>query len=342
MKICISYSSISCILQLLRKKKDGNLKMRDIENVLRHPDYRFEFRRYGQRVSESAFIIYFMNFETLQEEEIENFDLRNHHSFWLDIFMHIDNYEKQIQSFFDKLSKEDIDKAILLVKQSFPSSFSLVDSKLLFTCGIGQSFGYPYRNCIHFDILQLIKNKEYPHFSYLLAHELHHLVFKKNIRKEDKHLEGYFVQSFASEGLAIKFTNNVQGFLSKKRFLDRKENVGLDEFSIQYLNKEFDNTWREFKSDIYKIRHGKINTLQEVNKRISSYWLNCFIEGQEYLEIPKLKQSRYYTFGNEIWGTIYDVYGMETLYYVVNHPEEGIAYFNNALNFIHKEEYAIR
>ena len=40
MKICISYSSISCILQLLRKKKDGNLKMRDIENVLRHPDYR--------------------------------------------------------------------------------------------------------------------------------------------------------------------------------------------------------------------------------------------------------------------------------------------------------------
>lgn len=81
MKICISYSSIPCILQLLRKKKDRNLKIRDIENVLRHPDYRFEFRRYGQRVSESAFINYFMNFETLQEEEIENFDLRNHHSF---------------------------------------------------------------------------------------------------------------------------------------------------------------------------------------------------------------------------------------------------------------------
>lgn len=111
---------------------------------------------------------------------------------------------------------------------------------------------------------------------------------------------------------------------------------------MQYLNKDFENTWAEFKREINAIRSGKIMTLQQIQQRINSYWLNCAIEGQGSLEVPKLKQSCYYTFGNEIWGTIYDVYGMENVYEVVKHQKECIPYFNNALNLIHKEKYAIK
>ena len=75
---------------------------------------------------------------------------------------------------------------------------------------------------------------------------------------------------------------------------------------MQYLNKDFENTWAEFKREINAIRSGKIMTLQQIQQRINSYWLNCAIEGQGSLEVPKLKQSCYYTFGNEIWETIYD------------------------------------
>lgn len=69
-------------------------------------------------------------------------------------------------------------------------------------------------------------------------------------------------------------------------------------------------------------------TLQQIQQRINSYRLNCAIEGQGSLEVPKLKQSCYYIFGNEIWGTIYDV---------VKHPKECISYFNTTLNYVYKE-----
>lgn len=266
---------------------------------------------------------------------------RNHHSYWLDLYENIEWFEQKTGRFLAEFNQEIVTEAYQIAAQGFPANYQFREYKILFTCGIGQSFGYPNENGMHFDIMQLFREYENKNFKEIIAHEIHHLIYMDNVKQQENNLEGYFLQCFAPEGLAIKFTNNAEGRLSKKIHTDEPENSGLDKESMEYLNAHFDSTYAEFKKTISDIRSGKINTIEEINELIRTYWFNCYTEEQNENEIPRLKQSRIYAMGNELWGTIYDIYGIDKLYEILNNPETAVAKFNEALAVSGREKYVI-
>lgn len=341
MNVLLCNTSIHAVLELLRKKKVQRLERTDVEELVTHPDYQFEFGRYGKRVSPTEFVDYFLNFEKLDLEDIQNYDLRNHHHCWLDLYENLDWFQKKNAEFFEKFDMEMMEEAYQIALAGFPQGYTVCGCKVIFTCGIGQSFGYPYENGIHFDMIQLFRDPDHQNFKYIISHELHHLMFREHFKADCKQLENYFLQCFAGEGLAIKFTNNAQGVLSKKIHLDAPENLGLDEASIQYWNNHFEDTYAEFRKTLLDIQNGTIKTCAEVDRLIAEYWLTLYADGQSKGDIPKWKHPRLYTMGNDLWGTIYDVYGMEELYKTLQHPETFVPKFNHALRCSDQEKYLL-
>lgn len=337
----ICNTTIIQVFELLRKKRNHSLIKEEVINVFQSEDYMFEFHRYGKRILFEEFIAYFLNFETLETNEIENEDLRIHHSYWLDLYANLDKYQKEINTFFNVFKHEDVIEACHIAKNGFPKQYVFPKCKLVFTCGIGQSYGYPYENGMHFDILQLIKDKKTENFKETIAHEMHHLIFNRNIREETNDLLGYFLQCFAGEGLAIHFTNNAGGVLTKKFDETLPENIGIDAFSMNYLHDCFEETFKKFTQTLSDIHNQKIQTIDEINELIFGYWLDCYMEGQSKEEVPKLKQSRLYSLGNELWGVIYDVFGMDILYEIVNDPSNWNDKWNDAMHILGKKQYVI-
>lgn len=341
MKVSLCNTAIAPMINLLRKKKSQQLTHDEIETLLNHEDYQFEFRRYDGRVNAQEFSDYLLTFESLDASQIQNMDLRNHHSYWLDLYENLDWFEDKTRNFFEKFNLDVIEDAYQIAASGFPKGYQFRDCKILFTCGIGQSFGYANENGMHFDIMQLFRHYENDNFKLMIAHELHHLIFLDNIQFNESSLEAYFLQWFAIEGLAIKFTGNAQGVLSKKLSPHKPANLGLDDASIQYLNDHFDAAYSEFQKNLEDIRRGTIKTVEDVQKLLLDYWFNLYADGQRKEDIPQLKQSRLYTMGNDLWGTLYDVYGMDELYKILNHTETFSEKFNQALRILGKTEYLI-
>lgn len=339
MKAILCRTAVKPAMDLLRKKKAGMLTRAEVEKLLDHEDYQFEFRRYEGRVPRQAFVDYFLTFESMAPEQIQNNDLKNHHAFWLDLYENLSWFEAKAEAFFDQFNDQMVAEATEIAMAGFPQSYRFSDCKIIFTCGIGQSFGYANENGMHFDIMQLFRNYENEHFKHMVAHEIHHLIFLDNIAFCEENLEGYFLQWLAIEGLAIKFTNNAQGVWSQKLWPEEAAGLGLE--SIDYWNQRFDDTYLEFRNTIRRIRDGEIRTIDEIREHLVSYWFSLYADGQSKDEIPLLKQPRLYTMGNDLWGTFYDVYGMEALYETLNHPETFIGKFNRALRSLGRGTYCI-
>lgn len=342
LKAQLRISTINDMINLLKKKKEHTLTRNEIDDLLRRDDYQFEFKRYHHRIHIKEFIDYFMNFENLEISDIENEDLRIHHSYWIDLYQSLELYEKDIKHFFLNINEEIVNEAYLIAKEGFPDHYIIDEINIIMTCGIGQSFGYPFENSIHFDILQLIKDHHNNDFQYTIAHEIHHLIFNRNIKLEENDIEGYFVQCFAGEGLAIHFTNNAEGILTKKFDMTKQSNLGIDHESIKYLNNHFYSIYEEFRKTIYMIRNKDIKTIDEINDLIFDYWLDCHTDEQNQNDIPILKQSKLYSLGNEVWGVIYDIYGINKLYEIVNHPILFIDSLNKALHILKQEKLVIK
>lgn len=341
MKVSLCNTAIAPMISILRTKKAQQLNREKIEHLLNHEDYQFEFRRYESRVSPQEFSDYLLTFEHLETSQIQNMDLRNHHSCWLDLYENLDWFEEKASVFLKKFNLAVIEDAYEIASNGFPKGYRFPDCKIIFTCGIGQSFGYANENGMHFDIMQLFRHYENENFKLMIAHELHHLIFLENIQFNEENPEAYFLQWFAIEGLAIKFTGNAQGVLSKKLHPNEQANIGLDDASIQYLNNHFDAAYSVFRNNLADIQSGTINTIDEIQKLLVDYWFNLYADGQSKDEVPQLKQSRLYTMGNELWGTLYDVYGMDGLYETLSHPETFAEKFNSALHILGKTEYLL-
>lgn len=342
MKAYLCNTTIQLVFDLLRKKQQNLLDKKEIEKLMKHEDYQFEFRRYGERIHVDEFVEYFMNFENLKSEDIQNKDLRNHHSYWLDLYEHLNWYENKANNYFKTFNANIINEAYEISVNGFPKNYKFTDCKILFTCGIGQSFGYANENGIHFDMMQLFRDWENEHFKEIIAHEIHHLIFLDNIQFDESNLENYFLQWFAIEGLAIKFTNNAEGIFSKRYYLDKEIYLGLDKESMRYLHDNFDEYYQEFKKNILDIRNKKYQTIEEINQIIFGYWFNLYTKDQNKTDLPKLKQPKLYFLGNDLWGTFYDVYGMDELYDTLKHPTNFIEKYNQALIQLNKENYCIK
>lgn len=336
MQFSINFSSIRTMLKLCAELKNGNIKEREIKELLNHEDYMFELSRYKNRVSREEFIDYFLNLPKLNEESIDNNDLKIHHKYYMYLLDNLDLFldkEKEIHKWF----KRDVFEAqINYALKGLPDDLNLPELKFIFTIGIGQSFGYVHGNGMHFDFLQLIKEKTLEAFCSTIAHEVHHVgmnLIHESIDINALTLESLFYLYFSGEGLAVKYCNNAEGVLSKP-INDGPKNIGLDSFTWEYLNSDFNDTMKQFKATIRRIRNNEIRTTEELVTHIEEYWMNPLTKEQKPGDIPKLKHFRLYSLGNDIWGVIHDCFGKGVVYETLKNPQNFPSVYNKALRNI--------
>lgn len=341
MNIKIRNSSINDMLKMCRNLKEGTATREDIERVLEHEDYKFEFERYNGRIFREEFIEYFLNIPNLNESDIKNIGLKTHHEYYRALLDNIDFYMEKAKEIIE-IKKEIFEENVKIALKGLPDDLELPELNFIFIIGIGQSSGYIYKNGMVFDLLQL-SHRSLEEFYSSIAHEVHHVginTIDEQLDIDSMELEELFYVCFSGEGLAVKYCNNAEGVLSKSIYGTTK-NIGLDPFTWEYLNNDFYNTMIEFKKTIKDIRNGKIKDRDDLNKCIMEYWMSPYAEGQEKDEIPKLKQLRIYSFGNEIWGIIHDCFGKEVVFDTLRNPKNFPKVFNEALEIIGHEEFKI-
>ncbi|MBU5439133.1 hypothetical protein KQI42_14015 [Tissierella sp. MSJ-40] len=96
-----------------------------------------------------------------------------------------------------------------------------------------------------------------------------------------------------------------------------------------------------FRKDISDIRNKRIKSVEELNKRISEYWMSPYTDDQIKNEIPKLKHFRLYSFGNDIWGIIHDCFGKSAVFDTLKEPGKFPIMYNKSLDKIGHGEFKI-
>ncbi len=343
MGFSIRFSSINNMLELCKKLKHGEAEKKDIKSLIEHEDYKFEFKRYKDRISKDEYVDYLLHLNHLEQEDIINNDLKNHHLYYKHLMNNLDLYNEKLNELKKILTPSLFEEQVSVALKGLPDDFILPDINFIFTIGIGQSFGYAHQNGTHFDFLQLVKDNSIDDFCSTIAHEVHHVglnTIHEQIDLEAISLESLFYLYFSGEGLAVKYCNNAEGVLSKSIYNGAK-NIGLDAFTWNYLNNDFYNTMTQFRKTISDIRNKNIQSAEELHKQMSEYWMNPYTEEQDKNDIPKLKHFRLYSFGNEIWGLIRDCFGKSAVYETLRNPEKFPAIFNECLDKIGQKQFII-
>ncbi len=332
MKIHLHISSIPVMLTFLDDLKNGKANREQLVDLFNHLDYVYEFNRYNVS-SKDEIIKYFLTMNSIAETEIpvlssdRKTTLKDKHSLWLSAYENPKKFEARYDKMHSFITEASIESIIQRCKAGLPENIDIDDVNIISTMSIGMSFGYVFDGALHFDIMQL---DDFDNLSSMLAHEIHHLAMW-NFASEfiDKlTLEERYIFNFSGEGLAIKFCNNAKGRFSKPIYSQTAINEGLDEFSMNYLNNRFEESWTIFEETLADIRIGKMSK-EDVFKQIEDYWWNPYAEGQKENEAPLLKQSRMYSFGNDLYGSIYDVYGSDVLFDCVRHPLKALECFRS-------------
>ena len=318
---------------------------KQLETLLDHPDYQIEFARYGDRVKKSELIDFILNFQLMERSMVKNEDLLVRYDYYKYLIEHLDDYYQKLdvidQIFTPEILKEQGDLAL----QGLPEGTKFGEVTFLFTIGIGMSFGYPHqsqkgKSYIHFDFIMLVKDFSLEQIRHCIGHEVHHIAMNKihdSLDTENMPLEQFFFLIFSGEGLAVKYCNNAQGVLSKAMYPNTPVNIGLDEFSWKYLTDDFDQTFEMFKKHLSMIKNGEISSREQLMGVFQQYWMNAKTSEQTPDEPPRLKQSRFYSFGNELWGLLHDTYGLEKVYAIINNLNDFVPFLNKALTKLNLE-----
>ena len=339
----IRLGSIQPMFELVQSLKHNNVTKNDVLAVLAHDDYDMEFKRYNGTITKEEFCDYFLRFPGLVEHDVKNPGLRAHHRYFRDLYDNLEWYQQraaQLMSIGDDFFLKQIEVA----QAGLPHDIDLSDVNFVFTIGIGQSFGYTHESSTHYDMLQLAKDHDIATFQSTIAHEVHHVGFKKimqEINFDAITLEELFYIYFAGEGLAVKYCNNAEGVLSNALHPSVK-NIGLDAYTWRYLTDDFETCMDRFHQVIRQIRGHEITTEKQLVKELRQFWMNPYIDGQPKDKPPRLKHFRLYSFGNEIWGIIHDRFGKDKVYATLRNISDFPGVFNHALHQLNRDSYAIR
>ncbi|MDE7042622.1 MAG: hypothetical protein K2P10_07490 [Oscillospiraceae bacterium] len=302
-----------------------------VRQIFAHEDYQFELRRY--EISSTEHLVdYFSRLNTIAPEDIPDLGsgyrrnhLREKHGQWLDCAdnpqKYADRFERLRAFFTDDFLAEMQEKLTAM----FPRGTEMLpDPAVVSTLSFGRSFGYPHEGAIHLDLFGIDKYCSLEDLPRIVLHEMHHLQLVKmaeGISGEQSLLDQY-IQSFAGEGLAVKFCNNAEGVISRRIEPDRPPNLGVP--SIPLLNGHFQEHFQLFCDTVGRIRSGEFSE-EDMARQQREVWMNPYLYGGSPLD-----QLAIYSFGNELYGCVYDHFGLDETYECFYHPARLIGDFNLA------------
>jgi len=288
--------------------------------LLGHPDYRFELSRYG--ISDTGPLdFYFNNIYNISPDDIPDLsdkrrdELKRKHDMWLDCITNPDKYRTRFEQLTAVLSDDNLAAMTGQLKSAFPpdADIGIDDAEIIVTLSFGNSFGYVYGNALHIDLFGIDRYCTVAELYTIVMHELHHLMIQKLIGDFKQFTAGFtmlddYIFRFSGEGLAVKFANNAEGVLSRRINPELAANIGLT--SMDVLNRHFEEHLSLFKETVGRINSGGIS-YDEMNRQFRDYWWNPKLYAEE---VPMLDQTPIYSFGNELYGAVYDRFGLDTMF----------------------------
>ena len=302
-----------------------------VRQIFAHEDYQFELRRY--EISSTEHLVdYFSRLNTIAPEDIPDLGsgyrrnhLREKHGQWLDCAdnpqKYADRFERLRAFFTDDFLAEMQEKLTAM----FPRGTEMLpDPAVVSTLSFGRSFGYPHEGAIHLDLFGIDEYVSLEDLPRIVLHEMHHLQMMKmaeGVSGEQSLLDQY-IRGFAWEGMAVKFCNNAEGVISRRIEPDQPPDLGVP--SIPLLNEHFPEHFRLFCETVERIRAGAF-TKADMERQWEEVWFNAYLYGEKPLD-----QLAVYSFGSELYGCVYDAFGLDAVFECFYHPARLTGYFNRA------------
>ncbi len=83
-------------------------------------------------------------------------------------------------------------------------------------------------------------------------------------------------------------------------------------------------------------------THKDFQNELQEYWMSLYSEGKDKHRKPDLMQFRLYSFGNDLWGVIHDVFGKDKVYETFRHLITFVDVYNEAVTKTGKTAFKIR
>ena len=330
-------SSVPIMLNYLSSLIPGSSNLEACKSVFSHENYQFEMRRYGLSPTDVEHLIwYFANLQEIRTEDIPDLcqerknALRDKHTLWLDCLKNPQTYQRRYEQVRGILYQSHLEELERRLASDFPQAIDIDDAKVILTLSFGPSFGYVFEKSLHLDLFGIGKYCSLDELPCIILHEMHHLQIQKIIGNYQSFIKGFsmleeYIFRFTGEGLAVKFCNNAEGILSKRIYPDSAANIGIP--SMPVLNKHFSEHLSLFEQTVNRIISHDI-TGKELEEQFKNVWWNPYLYQDEE---PFLAQTPIYSFGNELFGSIYDRFGIDILFQCFYHPMEALRYFCDVL-----------
>lgn len=327
-------SAIPAMLTYLSEMRTESANKAVLRKIFAHKDYQFEVRRYGLP-SVEPLISYFSHLKSVNVKDIPDLSndrknaLRDKHKLWLECTANLQKYYNRYEKIKQILCEENLQNLQHKLSAAFPNEIAINDAGIISTLSFGPSFGYVYENALHLDLFGIEDICTIEELPYVILHEMHHLQIQKLMGSYQSFTQKFslldnYIFRFTGEGLAVKFCNNAEGVVSKKMDNHLNANIGISAMPI--LNNHFEEHFALFNDTIQRIKHNAISA-GEIEEQFRSYWWNPYLYKDE---VPFLNQTPIYSFGNEIFGCIFDAFGIEILFECFCEPAKAIEYFNRA------------
>ena len=324
-------ASIPPMLEYVSSLGDAPGDLAAVRRILDHPDYRFEARRYGLDSLDHV-ADYLSRLKVIDPSDIPDLSrdhrknsLRDKHRLWLDCAANPEKYRDRLERVRSLFTEDFLAEMQGRLAAMFPAGTEMIEAPaVVSTLSFGQSFGYPHEGALHLDLFGIDEYCTLEELPRIVLHEMHHLQMMKmaeGISGEEGLLERY-IRSFAWEGLAVKFCNNAEGVLSRRLEPGEPANQGVA--SIPLLNRRFEEHFRLFCDTVEGIRAGTF-TEEDMDRQRGEVWMNPYLLGAEPLD-----QLAVYSLGNELYGCVYDAFGLDAVFACFHHPGRLIDYFNRA------------
>lgn len=324
MIIRFNTDTIKPMTEWLLKRKHQNLRDEvRLREILRMPDYEVEFQRYGETglpvcgISFEEAVDFFMNFD---QKDFDNPRLQYKKESFSAFYRDIDKRIKMIER-FTAFAPSDLCLIEELLANGLPEDClkETPEFNIILIVSIGNSMGWPYGNYIDYDVANLNMLKDKDDFIHITAHEIHHIftgarLFPDGIRGED-----FFLQSFAYEGLAVHYNNNLATIGKPKKY--NGGTFAMQSDDMEFYENHFDEIFEMIRKD-YRLL--KDRSVEEAGAIISERYERFDFMGRMTKQYPT------YYFGCYMWGLVDLKYGKEKVFEAISDPPLFVRLYNSA------------
>lgn len=330
------YSMLS-VLEALKADMTYETVAAKIDSVLDTKPYQIMFQHYNRswrpnHLPEQVFkrMILSLKFKE-QYNKGENQRADAMLVFWQREYENLDLYKKNLLLLEKiKLSKL-IQKGVSDAQKWLPSSMKIPDFYFIILPN-GGSTAFAINGNQGYDFFQLDKTQDglidIQRLIDVIAHESHHLGLKtkqKPLKSSKDSLAYQFLMTFVAEGTASKFVDNLPGGRIPK--ISKKDSRNFD-FAIKHIWEQYSEDeqaiFASFETDFEKIYNGIYN-YDSVQYRMTTYWLSGL-------------KGRAYFMGAELFGAIYNAFGKQKLFDVMEDPTLLLKTYNTAVAILNKKK----